>query len=147
MTWFAFQGYPDVNVAGVQEKELAALGFHGYATQGQAEQNRNSVSIFQKPQLDLIEKDYAAAKATGEQPGGPNSNLAKPSSALGSAKDIVGRAIDINGFLSLLTSANTWIRVGEFVLGAMLILAGALHITGQSADIRDISKLATKVIK
>lgn len=65
---------------------------------------------------------------------------------LSDAKTAVGQAIDINGFLSLLTSKNTWLRVGEFVLGAMLILAGALHISGKSADLGDIAGLAKKAV-
>lgn len=59
----------------------------------------------------------------------------------------IGAITDVNAFLSRLTSMNTWIRVGEFILGALLILAGALKLSGQSADIGDITKMATKVIR
>lgn len=59
---------------------------------------------------------------------------------------VIGALTNVTDFLSRLTSMNTWIRVGEFVLGALLILAGALKLSGQSADLGDIAKLA-KVIK
>jgi len=59
----------------------------------------------------------------------------------------IGAITDINNFLSRLTSVNTWIRVGEFVLGALLILAGALKLSGASSDLADVAKLATKVVK
>lgn len=53
----------------------------------------------------------------------------------------------IGDFFARLTEANTWIRIGEFLIGAMLIISGVLHFSGKSADIKDIAGTALKVIK
>jgi hypothetical protein len=63
--------------------------------------------------------------------------LSQAAAAAGAGSPIA----DVTSFLSRLTALNTWIRVGEFVLGALLLIAGALHLSGQSADLRDIAKL------
>lgn len=65
----------------------------------------------------------------------------------GQASSVVGAITSVPEFLSRLTSPNTWLRVGEFVLGALLILAGALKLSGKSGDIGSAVKLATKVVK
>lgn len=53
----------------------------------------------------------------------------------------------IGDFFSRLSQANTWIRVGEVILGIMLITSGVLHISGADADITGIAKSAVKVVK
>jgi hypothetical protein len=50
----------------------------------------------------------------------------------------------ITDFLGRLTDANLWLRVGEFLLGALLIFSGAMKLSGANADIGSIAK---KVIK
>lgn len=71
----------------------------------------------------------------------------KPGGGVAVSNPVTGALTDVNSFLSRLTSANTWLRVGEFVLGALLILAGALKLSGASSDLADVAKLATKVVK
>jgi len=54
---------------------------------------------------------------------------------------------NVEEFLSRLTSANLWLRVGEFILGALLILSGTLKLTNHGGDIGDIVKTGAKFIK
>ena len=87
MTWFAFQGLNSgkaVNLAGAQEKTATSEGFHGYATEAQAEANPNSVNILTRGFADLWISDYNAAVKEGAQPGGPN-NITTPGGAANAA--------------------------------------------------------------
>lgn len=90
----------------------------------------------------------AAADAVHEYPKGkpPTTNvptqLANSAGGVPGISAITGAATNVNTFLSRLTSAALWIRVGEFVLGALLMLSGALKLSGSSADIKDIAKMA-----
>lgn len=59
----------------------------------------------------------------------------------------VGQIGNIADFLARLTSGNLWLRVGEFILGSLLILSGALKLSGASSDIGDIVKTGAKVVK
>jgi len=127
MTWFAFKGYPTIDVAGIQEKELAALGFHGYAAQAQAAAHPNDVGFWQKAQLNIIEADYSYAKAAGEQPGGPHATLTPGNTVAGAAQaaaSSVPGLSQIGTFFHSLGEANTWIRVAEVLLGLGLIIVG-----------------------
>jgi hypothetical protein len=67
--------------------------------------------------------------------------------AVGGAENALGAITDITGFLSRLTSANLWLRVGEFVLGALLILSGAMTLAGKNGDISAIVKTGIKYVK
>lgn len=40
------------------------------------------------------------------------------------------------------TDPQWWLRVGEFAIGALLILSGVLRLTGGSGDLKDIAKVA-----
>lgn len=132
-TWFAFKGYGTVQLAGVQEKQAVATGFHGYATKAQAEAKPNSVNLLQKPLVNLLEADYAQALKTESQPGGTNSNLADPNSILGGIKDAAGLNANI----------TTWfIRVGEVVLGIVLVAIGVAKLTGVQNTIAKVAKVA-----
>lgn len=44
----------------------------------------------------------------------------------------LAKGVDITGFLSALTSPNTWLRVGEAVLGLALVLVGVAKLLGPS---------------
>src|SRR5258708_21183047 len=78
MTWFAFHGYGTIDEAGVQEKQLVAAGFHGYATKAQAEANPNSANLLQKLLVNAAEADYQAALKTQAQPGAQNPSTPDP---------------------------------------------------------------------
>lgn len=137
MTWYAFRGYATIDVAGVQEKELTVLGFHGYATQAQANAKPNDVGFWQKAQLNVIEADYAYAKAAGEQPGGPHATLTPGNVIAGGAQaaaSSVPGLSQIGTFFHSLGEANTWIRVAEVLLGLGLIIVGLARLaSGTSA--------------
>lgn len=60
------------------------------------------------------------------------------------AQTAASAVTDINSFLSRLTSGALWLRIGEFVLGALLILSGALTLTNHNGD---LVAAAAKVIK
>lgn len=47
----------------------------------------------------------------------------------------------IGSFFNKLGDPNTWIRVSEFIIGALLIISGALQLSGKSGDLKDIAKL------
>jgi hypothetical protein len=132
MTWFAFKGYATIDLAGVQEKDAIAIGFHGYATQAQAEAKPNDVSVFQAPLLDLLETDYQAALKEQAQPGGANASNPVGAAVTGAANSIPGLA-NIGAFFDRLGQAATWIRVAEIILGGALILAGVAKLISGTA--------------
>jgi len=131
MTWFAFKGYGTIDIAGVQEKQAVGLGFHGYDTQSQAEAHPNSVNLLQKAFVNLAEADYKQALSQQSQPGGKNSNLADPSSILGIAT------------AGLNANITQWfIRIGEVVLGIVLVAVGVAKLTGVQNTIAKAAKVA-----
>jgi len=132
-TWFAFKGYGTVQLAGVQEKQAVAIGFHGYATKAEAESKPNSVNVFQKPMINLLEADYAQALKTQSQPGGTNSNLADPSSIVGGITSAAGLNPNITSW---------FIRVGEVVLGIVLVAVGVAKLTGVQNAVAKVAKVA-----
>lgn len=145
MTWFAWKGYNGgkaVDIAGTQEKQAVILGFHGYATQAQAQANPNDVAglipdpilgAAQEEFVNAIIADYGFAKKAGEQPGGPNANILNPvndaKGDLSYAKNTIPGLAQIGDFFSRLTEANTWLRIGEGILGIVLIAIGIARLT------------------
>jgi hypothetical protein len=114
MTWFAFKGYTTINLTGIEEKNAVALGFHGYSTEAEANANPNSVAIWQKAALNVLETESAVPSVTSLIPGG---------SELG----------DIGDFFHRLTESSTWIRVGEVIFGGIILWAGVKALTSQTA--------------
>jgi hypothetical protein len=126
-TWFAFKGYDTINLAGIQEKYAVAIGFHGYATEAQANQNPNSVSFLQKPWLNAVETDYKLALAEHAQPGGANAS--NPLGATGQAvqtgvSDAANAAASSLGLPKLSNTRDFVVRAMKVIIGAMLIIIG-----------------------
>jgi hypothetical protein len=145
MTWFAFKGYPTISLAGIQEKQAVGLGFHGYATMEQATQHPNSVNILQKVTLNVLEADYKEALKAGQQPGGPDSNLANPANDIGAAANLAGVGA-IGDFFNRLTQGNTWLRVGEVVVGLLILYIG-LNAVARGTPVGNASQSATRTAK
>jgi hypothetical protein len=136
MTWFAFSGLNSgkaVDLAGTQEKQAVIEGFHGYATEAQAEAHPNSVNLVTRVLADGWIADYSAAVREGAQPGGPNATILNPADATRAGVSYVESEIpglqQVGAFFSRLTEANTWERLGEVVLGVILIAVGIAHMT------------------
>jgi hypothetical protein len=151
MTWFAFHGnYAPIDLAGVQEKEATALGFHGYATEAQARANPNDVGPWQSAILDALEEDYATAVTEKAQPGGVNASNPLAAGAAG-AESAIGNAIpgvtDIGDFFHRLTEGSTWVRVGEVIFGGIILWAGVKALTSQTAAGNAASSVKRTAVK
>jgi hypothetical protein len=136
MTWFAFSGLNSgqaVNLAGTQEKQAVLEGFHGYATQAQAQAAPNSVNLLTRTFADAWIADYNAALKEQAQPGGANASIYNPATAASAAATGVANSIpglsQIGSFFGALAQGNTWIRVAEGLLGIILIAVGLARIT------------------
>jgi hypothetical protein len=150
MTWFAFQGLNGgkaIDLAGTQEKQAVVVGFHGYATEAEAEKQPNSVNFLTKVQADAFIADYKAAVAEQAQPGGKNANIINPvTAAKAGVTGVTTEAGNLTGlnaigdFFSRLTDANTWIRVGKVIVGGVLLIVGLAHITGVSGAVADTAR-------
>ena len=131
MTWFAFKGYysnQPIDVAGSQEKEVVALGFHGYSTAAQAAKNPNSVNILDGWIVDAAVEDYEAALKEQAQPGG--NNASNPAGAVASdAESTIPGLAQIATFFSNITQAATWERVAEVLAGAIVVFVALKAIT------------------
>lgn len=143
MTWFAFKGYGVIDVAGIQEKNLVGWGFHGYSTQAQATAHPNSVNLLQKPLVDTAIADYKQAVKEKAQPGGPNAS--NPLAATLQASNLGGLNA-IGDFFNRLTQPNTWLRIGEFAAGGLLIYMG-LTAAMRGTDAQQATQSVTKPVK
>jgi hypothetical protein len=144
MTWFAFKGYPTINEAGVQEKELAAFGFHGYATQAEANAHPNSVNALTKSIVDAAVADYAAAVSEQAQPGGANAGNPVAAAVQGSG---LAPLVDVGQFFHALTEGKTWTRVAEVAVGGILVYAGVRALTSGSTVNRGVRNAGSTVTK
>jgi hypothetical protein len=78
----------------------------------------------------------AATQGTGDAIGSGASVIGNVPGEVGSA---VGQGLansfqgGILGFLGAFTNANTWLRVGEVVLGLLLVVAGVVKLVGPAA--------------
>jgi len=144
MTWFAFQGLNSgkaVNLAGTQEKQAVVEGFHGYATEAQAESHPNAVNVVTRVLADGWIADYNAAVKEGAQPGGPN-NILTPSGAADAVGNTIPGLTQIGSFFTSLGSRNLWIRAAKIVIGGALVVIGLAHITGASNTVAAAARKA-----
>lgn len=126
MTWFAFrnaeitgQSFADIDAAGAEEKLLVATGFHGYATQAEADANRNTVSPLQTATLDSLEGAHAASSA---------------------ASAAAGAVTSVPAFLHDLTTRNLWLRVLKILGGLALIVTGIIQLTRAQNIVKTAAK-------
>jgi len=90
--------------------------------------------------LAIPGKDLYDAKSDGF-PAPPQADPGSVGSLPDSAGKTLGGALtDINGFLSRLTQRNTWIRVGEILLGVVLIAVGVARMTNAVSAATKIAK-------
>jgi hypothetical protein len=132
MTWFAFKGYNNnqpIDVAGSQEKEIVALGFHGYSTGAQAVAHPNSVNIFDGWIVDAAIEDYQAALKEKAQPGGQNASNPAGAAVQDAESSIPGLG-QISSFFSVITQAATWERVVEVLAGVIVVYVALKGLTG-----------------
>lgn len=118
LTWFCFPGgWGCYDLNGIDEKQLAATGAHGYATEQQAQQHLNaSPDVLQQGILQLLK-----AKSVLPFGAGVTGDLQTPSSTGG-----VGGALS-NFFGG---SNSGWLlRTVEIILGVALIAVGVARIT------------------
>jgi hypothetical protein len=150
MTWFAFAGLNNgkaIDLAGLQEKEAASQGFHGYGTEADAERHPNAINLFTRSLADVLIADYRAATKEGAQPGGPNASIENPGTAARAAiqGDTGLNLTSIEQFLHGLTSANLWVRVAKVTIGGSLLLIGLARLTGADEKVKVIGSTIAKV--
>lgn len=88
----------------------------------------------------------AAGAITGTTGGAspPGNVLQKSTSAADKAASL-NPLHDITQFFTILTERNTWIRVGEVLLGLVLITAGTLKLSEGSGGLAKAAQVATTV--
>ena len=151
MTWFAFAGLNNgqaIDLAGSQEILAAGEGFHGYATQAQAQANPNAVNLLTRGIADVWIADYKAAVAEHAQPGGANANILNPATAASAAASGVWTTLEndaglnaVGDFVKGLGQASTWSRVLKVVLGGSLLLMGLARASGAGNAVGNAVKL------
>lgn len=147
MTWYAFiglNGGKAIDLAGSQEKQATAEGFHGYSTQSQAQANPNVVNTVTRVFADAFIADYSQAVKQGSQPGGPNANILNPVTAVkagvqgdtADAESLIPGFQDAEHFLSwigaVVSSKNTWYRVAKVGVGGFMIMVAFAKLTNLS---------------
>lgn len=133
MTWFAFQGKNGgkaIDLAGVQEKIAVSFGFHGYATEAQAEAKPNAVNVLTGGEADLLIADYNAALSTQSQPGGKNASNPFAQITAGAGNALSGLVPQgVAQFFADISASATWLRVAKVVVGGTLLLFALAHMT------------------
>lgn len=68
---------------------------------------------------------------------------------IGAGKSIIkageGAVTTTEGFVNVLSNPNTWLRVGEVVLGLLLIAVGLARLTHAGPVVDRLAKTAAKV--
>lgn len=133
MTWFNIPGWGDYNLNGLAEKQLVALGAHGYATQAQADAHPNAAP---SPAQEALLQEFNVSSLSPVGAGATQGVLQTPHSTGG----VSGAATNIAGNVAsafTLNASGDWrrfaLRAVEVAIGGLLIIVAANHLaTGQS---------------
>lgn len=130
MTWFAIkysgQEYVE-NLTGADEKTLVGLGFHGYATQAEAEARPDTANFAQMLIAAPILGGHPPISQTTVNP----SNVASGAGAAAAA-GLPGWRLIFGNTTGLL------VRILKVGAGLILMIAGALRITGTDRRLASI---------
>jgi hypothetical protein len=135
-TWYAFKGYNNnkaVNVSQFDMAELMPLGFHGYATEAEADAKPNSVPHFPNPVAALA---IPIVNAAINDANNARDVSSAPSNAAGAAAGVaVGAVPDVtSGIINFIKQGSIWERVVEVAIGGMLLYVGLKAMTGVSVS-------------
>jgi hypothetical protein len=93
-----------------------------------------------------VKKNGGAAIATGKvDPNDPNAvDLSRPDTPLpdeieNTIYDLRDSVAGVKGFLDTLTDSKTWVRVGMFAGGLILVIVGGLFLIGQNKAVRTVA--------
>lgn len=152
--WFAFENYGKVfNLNGLAEKELVATGAHGYSTEFDALSHRNhSPNAAQSALLDQFQVIAMSPIGGGVQgvlqvldtsapPPGPGQKNAPAQQVQNTGQ--VGPG-DLLGKFNL---PSWFLRVGEILLGIVLVGVGLARVTGTQNIVSKAVKTAMVVAK
>ncbi len=143
MTYFAFPGGWGVyDLNGIDEKELALTGAHGYATEAEAEAHVNaSPSPDQEALLQTL-------KASSVSPvgAGVTGDLSTPSSTGGVGGALSNLAGNITGGITGFHGSNFVIRAVKIIVGGMLVLIGLAHLTGADNAVANAARKVPVII-
>jgi hypothetical protein len=148
MTWYAFAGYDGgaaIDLAGIQEKDADAWGFHGYATEAEAEKNPNSVNLLQKVAASNFIADYKAAVAGQEEPGGANASnpvAGAAAAAKTGATAAAKAAANVLGLPTLSNLRDLVARAVKVIAGLALLIVGVSRLTGTDKAVMKAGKAA-----
>lgn len=110
-----------------------------------------------KPDAEKYKKDHPPLKNNDKSPGNIVSGIVAPGTSGTPTAGLpgAGSLTDISGFVSALTQRNTWLRIGEGILGLLLVGIGIAAVTRgtpvgaavrKAANVTPVGKVA-KVLK
>ena len=125
------------SVGGAQEKTLSILGIHGYATAAEAARHVQTMNALQAAAGGANILAGVVAGPGILQPG----NIAQGAGAAGAAAAAVPSGLNaIGAFFTRLGQASLWLRIGEVVLGIVLVAVGASKIVPAFTPAQMIAK-------
>jgi hypothetical protein len=133
VTWFCFPGgWGCYNLNGIAEKELAATGAHGYATEAQAQAKLNA-SPTAAQQVLLQGFKISSSSPVGAGATGIQQTSSSSSSPFGTLAGFLGLSGKISG-------TNLVIRAVKVIIGGLLLVVGLVHLTGVSGSAADVAR-------
>lgn len=140
MTWFDIkyggQTYVE-NLTGGDEKTLVSLGFHGYATEAEAEAHPNTANYLQM----LVASDILA----GNVPVGAT-GIDNPSTIAQGAGTAASAGFTLAGLRLSWPGADTFLgRALKIIAGGVLLLAGIIKLSGAGRAVPVVAAAAGKL--